>query len=354
MNTWHAPGRVNLIGEHTDYNGGLVLPFALLQGITVEGERRPGRRLELSSGGRTATVPLDGLSPGGVGGWAAYAAGVAGCLIEAGHRIGGAALRFSSDLPQGAGLSSSAALECATAVALRDLFELEIEPLELARIAQRAEHLYAGVPCGLLDQAASMLGRPGHALLMDFRDELITPIPLESGDHRVLVIDTRAEHRHGDGGYADRRASCEKAAALLGVPTLREVSEAPDGLDDPVLRRRVRHVVGENRRVEEAVRLLESGATAEVGPLLTASHASLRDDYGVSWPEADLAVETAVAAGAAGARMVGGGFGGSVIALVASDRIPAVEAAVTAAFAEGGRPAPSFLTAVAGPGARAL
>ncbi|MCD0453124.1 galactokinase [Actinocorallia sp. API 0066] len=354
---WHAPGRVNLIGEHTDYNDGLVLPFALPQGITVAAARRADGVLDLESGGRHARVPLAGLVPGAVTGWAAYVAGVAGALLEAGHPVGGATLRFTSDLPAGSGLSSSAALECATAVALNDLYGLGLTAKELVPVAQRAENAYAGVPTGVLDQSASLLCEEGHALLLDVRSGLSSQIPLELGDYRVLVIDTHARHSLGDGQYAARRASCEEAARKLGVPSLRDVrnlAEALTRLKDPVLRRRVKHVVTENHRVEATVGLLRAGAVAEVGALLTASHLSLRDDYQVSWPEADAAVAVAANAGARGGRMVGGGFGGSVIVLAHRDALPAVREAVTARFTTTGWHPPTYLEATAAPGAHRL
>ncbi|GAA3241633.1 galactokinase [Actinocorallia longicatena] len=353
IGVWHAPGRVNLIGEHTDYNAGLVLPFALPQGVTVAGSRRDDGLLEIHSQGRSETVDLAGLEPGSVTGWAAYVAGVAGVLREAGHPVGGATLRFVSDLPPGAGVSSSAALECATALALTALYGVRLDRAELVLVAQRAENRYAGVPCGVLDQSASLLCRAGHALLLDCASGESAQIPLDLGDHRVLVVDTRADHRLGDGGYADRRASCEKAAGLLGVAALRELTDPEPPLDDPVLRRRVRHVVGENLRVEAAVGHLRRGEIAAIGPLLTASHVSLRDDYEVSWPEADAAVEAALGAGALGARMFGGGFGGSILALVHLDALPRVRTAVTTVFAGNGWTSPVFLEAVASPGAHA-
>ncbi|ROO90138.1 galactokinase [Actinocorallia herbida] len=354
---WHGPGRVNLIGEHTDYNDGLVLPFALPQGITAEASRRDDGILELHSNGQSATVPLDGLAPGSVQGWAAYAAGVAGALREAGHPVGGATLRYSSDVPSGSGLSSSAALECVTAVALNDMYGLGLSAKELVPFAQRAENAYAGVPTGVLDQSASLLCTAEHALLLDVRSGLSSQIPLELGGFRILIVDTRVHHALGDGKYGERRAECEEAARLLGVPALRDVrnlGEALGRLKDPVLRRRVKHVVTENHRVEATVGLLRAGAIAEVGALLNASHLSLRDDYQVSWPEADFTVEAAVRAGARGGRMVGGGFGGSVILLTRADTLDTVRDAVTARFATAGRPAPDYLVATAAPGARRL
>jgi galactokinase len=353
---WHAPGRLNLIGEHTDYNGGLVLPFALAEGVSVAAARRDDDLLEfrsLQAIGEPVSVRLSTLTPGAVTGWGAYPAGVAWALRSLG--IGGASLLFDADLPQGAGLSSSAALECATALALSELYGLSIDRPALARLAQRAENEFAGMPCGIMDQSASLLCTAGNALMLDCLTGLSTEVPLPLGGFTLLVIDTRAAHELVAGEYADRRASCERAAALLGITTLREVKDlaaALTALPDPVLRRRVQHVVTENHRVEATAGLLRAGAVAEIGALLTASHLSLRDQFEVSWPEADVAVEEAIRSGARGGRMVGGGFGGSVLALVPSPRVPEVEAAVTTAFASRGWASPAFLHAVPSAGAR--
>jgi galactokinase len=354
---WRAPGRVNLIGEHTDYNDGLVLPFALRQGVTVSAARRDDGVFALRSLQSSSAVEVSDPVPGSVPGWAAYAAGVAWSLRSAGHAVGGASLLVDADLPQGAGLSSSAALECAVAVALCDLYGIEVPRPELARIAQRAENDFVGVPCGIMDQSASLLCTADHALLLDCRSGLSTQAPLDLAGLKLLVIDTRASHELVDGGYADRRAACEKAAELLGLPSLRDVTdlgEALSRLGDPVLRRRTQHVVTENHRVEATVGLLRAGAVAEVGALLTASHLSLRDQFEVSWPEADVAVEEAVRAGARGARMVGGGFGGSVIALVPDGRAERVRDAVTTAYQGRGWTEPVFLEAEPSDGARRL
>jgi galactokinase len=354
---WRAPGRVNLIGEHTDYNDGLVLPFALTQGVTVTAARRDDGAFELRSRQAPDAVRAVDPVPGSVTGWAAYAAGVAWALREAGHGVGGASVLIDSDLPQGAGLSSSAALECAVAVALCDLYGLRVPGPELARLAQRAENDFVGMPCGTMDQSASLLCAEGHALLLDCRSGLSTQVPLDLAGLRVVIIDTRAEHELVDGAYASRRAACEKAATLLGVPALRDVDDlagALKRLTDPVLRRRTQHVVTENHRVQATAGLLRAGAVAEVGALLTASHLSLRDEFEVSWPEADVAVEEAVRAGARGARMVGGGFGGSVIALVPADRVASVTDAVKAAYAARGWTEPRFLDAVPSAGAGRL
>mgnify|MGYP001320156511 CR=1 FL=1 len=361
---WHAPGRVNLIGEHTDYNDGLVLPFALSLGVSVAAARRDDGLVEVRSrqAGTAVTLPVDGgpvvaegLPPDQA--WAAYPIGVARVLRE--HGTGGASLLIDSDLPQGAGLSSSAALECATALALCDLYEVEIDRPTLARLAQRAENEQVGVPCGLLDQSASLLCTAGRALMLDCRTGLSSQVPFAPADAglTVLVVDTGASHALADGEYGRRRAECEEAAARLGVPALRDVTDLAGALAklrDPVLRRRVQHVVTENHRVEATVGLLRAGAVTELGAMLNASHLSLRDQYEVSWPEADRTVDAALRAGARGGRMIGGGFGGSVIILTAADRAPRVRDAITAAYAEHGWRPPRFFEAVPSDGARRL
>jgi galactokinase len=365
---WLAPGRANLMGEHTDYNDGFVLPFALGQGVTAAAARRPSRRLTLCSRqepGDVVEVGLDGLAPGRVTGWAAYPAGVAWALEAAGHRVPGAYLAIDSDLPAGAGLSSSAALECATALALTALGGLDVPRTELVRIARRAENEFAGVPTGIMDQSASLLCRAGHALLLDCRSLETSQVPFDpaAAGTGLLLINTRARHELADGEYGRRRAECEEAARRLGIPSLRDLTNLADtdSLTDPVLRRRARHVVTDNQRVLEVVALLRapSGPSSdtyrEIGRLLTQSHVSLRDDFEVSWPEADAAVEAALAAGAAGARMIGGGFGGSVLALVpaaADQGSGPVRDAVTGAYARRGWTAPEFLDAVPADSAR--
>jgi len=383
---WHAPGRANLIGEHTDYNEGFVLPFALDRGtlaaaaLTGDGtlELRDAAMLEAQASGTRASgtrasgtrasgtgasgarvsVPLDGLAPGQVTGWAAYPAGVAWVLREAGYPVTGASLAIDSDLPQGAGLSSSAALECAAALALTQLQGIDVPRAELAALARRAENDFVGVPSGIMDQSASLLGQAGHALLLDCRSGAVTPVPLDpaSAGLALLIIDTRARHALTDSGYAARHRECEAAARALGVRSLRDVDDADEAvsrLADPVLRRRARHVITENHRVLQAVDLMRAGQFGGVGKLLSASHASLADDFEISWPEADTTVAAAVGAGALGARMMGGGFGGSVIALVPEDAAP-VRAAVGAAFDRQGWPAPAFLDAPPSDGAHRL
>ena len=358
---WRAPGRANLIGEHTDYNQGWVLPFALDLGVTVAAARRDDGVLAICSRqapGAPAELPVASLAPGAVTGWAAYPAGVAWALREAGHRLaGGAELAVDSDLPQGAGLSSSAALECATALALAELYRLDLPRPELATLAWRAENDFVGVPSGIMDQSASLLSEAGHALLLDCRSGETAAVPLNPAATglALTIIDTGARHDLGDGRYAQRRSECDRAASLLGVGSLRDVTSlaAVAGLADPVLRRRARHVITENSRVKETVALLSGGDMAGVGVVLHASHVSLRDDFEVSWPEADVAVDAAEAAGALGARMMGGGFGGSALALVPAGQ-RAVSAAVTAEFSRRGWPPPVFLQAIPSAGALRL
>ncbi|MFF2045122.1 galactokinase [Kitasatospora sp. NPDC058170] len=359
--TWAAPGRVNLIGEHTDYNDGFVLPIALPHTTVVQARRREDQVLRLfsSKGGDDAPVVLrvDELAPGSVKGWAGYPAAVVWALREAGHPVSGADLHIDSTVPTGAGLSSSAALECAVAAAYNDLHGLGLTPAELALTAQRAENRFVGVPCGIMDQMASMCCREGHALLLDSRDLTMRQVPFDLGRAglSLLVADTRVKHDLADGAYARLRAGCEEAAAALGLPALRELAPArlPEALDrlPDRLRPLVRHVVTEQTRVEQAVALLETGDLDGLGPILTAGHASLRDDFGTSCPETDLAVEAAVAAGALGARMTGGGFGGSVIALVRTEAAETVAAAVGQAFARAGYTLPRTFTALPSPGA---
>ena len=366
---WLAPGRANLMGEHTDYNDGFVLPFALGQGVTAAAARNPDRtrRLTLCSRQEPADmveVDLDGLAPGRVTGWAAYPAGVAWALEAAGHRVPAASVAIDSDVPAGAGLSSSAALECATALALTSLGGLDVPRGELVTLTRRAENEFAGVPTGIMDQSASLLCRAGHALLLDCRSLEASQVPFDpgAGGASLLLINTRARHELADGEYGRRRAECEEAARRLGIPSLRDLTNLSDtdSLADPVLRRRARHVVTDNQRVLEVVALLRapSGPSAEtyreIGRLLAQAHASLRDDFEVSWPEADAAVEAALAAGAAGARMIGGGFGGSVLALVPAAARGPVRDAVTEAFARRGWTAPEYLDAVPADSARQL
>ncbi|ROQ24620.1 galactokinase [Streptomyces sp. PanSC19] len=361
---WAAPGRVNLIGEYTDFNDGFVLPLALPHTTVAAVSRRDDGVLRLHSAdvdGGIVQLDADALEPLSGSGWAAYPAGVVWALREAGHPVAGADVHLASTVPTGAGLSSSAALEVVTALALNDLFGLGLSRSELARIAQRAENAFVGVPCGVMDQMASACAEEGHALHLDTRDLSYRQVPFDLAGEglRLLVVDTRVKHALGDGAYAERRAGCEAGARALGVRTLREVSaahlpEALDRLSDETIRRYVRHVVSDNARVERTIALLDAGATRAVGTVLTEGHASLRDDLRVSCPELDLVVEAANAAGALGARMTGGGFGGSAVVLVETARSEEVSAAVAKAFAEAGHAAPGIFPAVPSAGARRL
>ncbi|MDU0294429.1 galactokinase [Saccharothrix longispora] len=360
---WSAPGRVNLIGEHTDYNDGFVLPFALPHRTAVAAAARDDGVLRVATLGddggaqRAEPIAVADLAPGRVDGWAAYPAGVAWVLREQGL-TGGADLVIAGDVPAGAGLSSSHALECAVALALLGLAGRPADDLQqVARWVQRAENDFAGAPTGLLDQTASLCCTEAHVLFLDVRSFTTEQVPFDAAAHglEVLVVDTRSSHSHTDGGYGARRSGCEEAAGLLGLPALRDLPVAE--LDGALarlpgqLRPLVRHVVTENERVLAAVELLRADRLAELGPLLDASHASLRDDYRVSAPELDAAVDAAVDAGALGARMVGGGFGGSAIALVPVERHDGVVAAVLDAFARKGWTTPRTFTAVPSAGA---
>jgi len=355
---WRSPGRVNLIGEHTDYNDGFVLPLALTRGTDVRAARRDDRVLRVASaqrGDETVELALESLAPGSVDGWAAYVAGTAWALAERGVDVPGADLLVDGTVPRGAGLSSSASLECATAGALLALAGADLPLRDVALLAQHAENDFVGMPCGVMDQFASTHARAGHLLLLDTRSLEVRHIPfdLAADGLALLVVDTKAPHQLVDGEYAARRASCEEAARLLGVPALRDVVDlgsALAALDDDVLRRRVRHVVTENGRVLDVVDLLESGDVRAIGPLLTASHVSLRDDYEVSCRELDLVVDTALGAGALGARMTGGGFGGSAIALVDAGSVEHVRGEILAAFSAAGLTAPAFVDAEPGAG----
>ncbi|MFI7215231.1 galactokinase [Micromonospora maritima] len=351
---WAAPGRVNLIGEHTDYNDGFVLPFALPLRTVVAAATGPDGRWTVWSELDDEPVEFGAEAadePGRVDGWAAYVAGVVWALRAAGLDVPGARLAIASDVPVGSGLSSSAAIESAVLAALVDLGGLDVPTERWPRLAQRAENDYVGAPTGIMDQSAVIRGLQGHALFLDCRTEEVEQIPfdLDAAGLAVLVVDSRAPHRHADGEYAARRKSCERAAATLGVAALRDVPTADldaalARLDDDETRRRVRHVVTEDQRVLDTVALLRAGRVRDIGPLLTASHASMRDDFEITVPEVDTAVEAALTAGAHGARMTGGGFGGCVLALVDVDAADTVARAVADAYAERGFAAPGTLT----------
>ncbi|MFF5472885.1 galactokinase [Streptomyces achromogenes] len=362
---WAAPGRVNLIGEHTDYNDGFVMPFALPHQAVAAVSRRTDGVLRLHSadiGDGVTELRLDDLAPGGDDDWTAYPAGVVWALREAGHEITGADVHLASTVPTGAGLSSSAALEVVIALALNDLYGLGLKGWRLARLCQRAENVYVGAPTGIMDQTASACCETGHALFLDTRDlsQRQIPFDLAAEGLRLLVVDTQVKHAHSGGEYGKRRAGCEKGAALLGVDALRDIPY--DGLDAALARLGdeadvvplVRHVVTENERVERTVALLRAGDPRAIGPVLTEGHASLRDDFRISCPELDLVVDTALAGGALGARMTGGGFGGSAIVLAEAADVETLTKSVEAAFAAAGFTAPRVFEAVPSAGARRL
>ena len=366
---WSAPGRVNLIGEHTDYNDGFVLPMAIPHRAAVAvGPREDGKLVSATLGDdgelhRSDEVVVDELRPGSPSGWSAFPAGVAWALREAGHPVPGLNLMIVGDVPTGAGLSSSHALQCAVALALLDHLGLAPgEPnapslAEIARIVQRSENDYVGAPTGLLDQTASLRCVESNVLFFDVRSGEAEQVPFDprSASLELLVIDTRAKHSHSESGYGVRRKGCERAAELLEVKALRDVSAAqlPAALEQlpDELQPLVKHVVSENERVLSTVELLRSGGYAEIGPLLNASHASLRDDYRVSCLELDVAADAAVQAGALGARMIGGGFGGSAIALISSADRQRIESAVRSAFAERSLTEPRVFIAIPSAGA---
>ncbi|MCX5381966.1 galactokinase [Streptomyces sp. NBC_00083] len=361
---WAAPGRVNLIGEYTDFNEGFVMPLALPHTAVAAVALRSDGVLRLHSAdieGPVVELRTDELEPRSGAGWAAYPAGVVWALREAGHDVKGADVHLTSTVPTGAGLSSSAALEVVTALALRDLLELPLSMAELASLAQRAENAFVGVPCGIMDQTASACCAEGHVLHLDARDLTRRQIPFDLPAHglRLLVVDTRVQHALGDGAYAERRAGCERGARELGVRTLRELSSArlPDALRElssPTVRGYVRHVVSDNERVARVAGLLAAGDVRGVGPVLTEGHASLRDDLRVSCAELDLVVGTAVGAGALGARMTGGGFGGSAIVLVETAGVQRVSAALNSAFASASLTPPRLFEATPSRGAHQL
>jgi len=364
---WSAPGRANLIGEHTDYNDGFVLPFAIDRRTLVALGTRDDGMLRVAStfSDEVVEIPLAELdaaqASGALHGWAAYPLGMAWALGQAGADLGGvpgADLVLDSNVPVGAGLSSSAAIECAVALALNEVWQLGLPRETLALAGQRAENDVVGAPTGIMDQSASLLSRHDSAVFLDCRSQesRVVPLGFDAAGLAIAVINTHVVHAHATGGYGERRESCEAGARALGVAALRDVGidqlDRARGILDDVTFRRVRHVVTEDQRVLDTVHLLETEGPAAIGGLLDASHRSLRDDFEVSVPELDLAVDTALENGALGARMTGGGFGGSAIALVPIDGISRLQVAVDGAFAEHGFGAPDTFVVRPSEGAR--
>jgi galactokinase len=356
-----APGRINLIGEHTDYNLGWALPIALPQHTVVTFEPSDADAVSVRSDRVDGSVRISlRTKPGEVSGWAGYVAGVVWALRMAGHPVPGGTMSVSSDVEMGSGLSSSAALECAALGAFVTAAGWHIDRLEQARLAQRAENEYVGAPTGLLDQLSSLFGEESRALLIDFRKLTVEPVAFDPSVAGValLLIDSRERHGHVGGEYAARRVSCERAAADVGVVSLRELQDRSlsvlDGVTDPIDARRARHVLTENQRVFDFAAALGDSDYAEAGRIFSASHASMRDDFDITTANIDSIADTAVAAGALGARMTGGGFGGCVIALVPADRVEAVGAAVREAAQVAGYQEPVITRTRAARGAGVL
>ena len=354
-----APGRVNLIGEHIDYSEGFVLPFAIKDRTLAAARKRDDSIVRIASVQRRnkiVTVDIKDVKPGLKGEWERYALGV---LWSMGV-TSGVDLMIDGHVPLGAGLSSSAALECSVATAMNHLFDMEFSLEELARLTQRAENQYVGVPCGIMDQSVSMMATNGFALLLDCRDLSTRNIPFDVASHglELLIIDTQAHHALTDGGYAERRASCESVAAKLGIKSMRELTmEQLDSSRHLITETeyiRARHAVTEMKRVLDCVEALSIGDFVKVGQLINASHVSLRDDYTVSCPELDTAVDASLAAGAMGSRMVGGGFGGSAIALIQASKTTQTIRAVEKAFADKKFKAPRFFTSLPSQGAELI
>ena len=354
-----APGRVNLIGEHIDYSDGFVLPFAIKDRTFVAARKRDDSKVRIASAQRRSkvvTVDINQVKPGLKGEWERYALGV---LWSMGVNQG-VDLMIDGHVPLGAGLSSSAALECSVATAMNHLFDMGYNLEDLARLTQKAENKYVGVPCGIMDQSVSLMATQGSALLLDCRDLSTKNIPFDvaSSGLELLIVDTQAHHALTDGGYAERRASCESAVAKLGITSLRELTmeqlEASRSLLTETEFVRARHAVTEMQRVLDCVDALGNSDFEKVGRLINQSHASLRDDYTVSCPELDTAVDAAISAGALGSRMVGGGFGGSAIALIQAAKTRETIKAIERAFTSKGFKAPRFFNSLPSQGAELL
>lgn len=357
---WSAPGRVNLIGEHTDYNEGFVLPFDIANrtfaAVALRNENIA--RVCSSFDKQTFEIEVTSISKESVQGWASYPLGVIWAILESGSNGSGFDLFIDSNVPVGSGLSSSAALECSVALALNDLLGLGKSRAELAQIGQLAENEIVGAPTGIMDQTASLNGEIDHAVFIDCRslETELVPLRFNENNLELVVIDTTVSHRLVDGGYRERREACELGAKTLGVGSLRDLSpgdlvRAEAVLDGKVFQR-VRHVVTENQRVLETVQVLKSSGPKNIGELLLASHQSMRDDFEISIPELDFAVDSAMESGAIGARMTGGGFGGAAIALIEKNLVPVLTERVAAGFLAQGFASPNIFSVQADGGAK--
>ncbi len=357
---WSAPGRVNLIGEHTDYNEGFVLPFAIDRRTYAAISSRTDGIARVASGftDEVVEIPVEQISKDSVSGWSGYPLGVAWALMQAGAKPSGFDLYVESDVPVGAGLSSSAAIECSVAMGLNDLWDANLDRSSLAKIGQRAENEIVGAPTGIMDQTASLFGVVDHVVFLDCRSLVAEAIPLglQQNSLEIVVMDTKVSHRLVDGGYAARRAACEEGAMKMGVSSLRDLSVSDLGraelLLDPLVYKRTKHVVTENARVLETVALLRSSGPQTIGELLYSSHESMRDDFEISIEELDCAVEIAMGIGAVGSRMTGGGFGGAAIALIHSSKVAELKTAVSKAFEARGFAKPELFSVLADAGAK--
>ena len=360
VGVWSAPGRVNLIGEHTDYNEGFVLPFAINRRTFAAVSPREDdiARVASSFTKEVAEIPLDQISKDRVKGWSGYPLGVAWAIAASSRSQKGFDLFVDSNVPVGAGLSSSAAIEISVAIALNDLWEAGLDKQQLARIGQRAENEIVGAPTGIMDQTASLFGVVDHAVFLDCRSLMAEPVPLqlEQNGLEIVVIDTRVSHRLVDGGYASRRAACEEGSSKMGVASLRDLTEQDlekaQQILDPQVFRRIRHVVTENARVLRTVEKLKQVGPTSIGGELLASHASMRDDFEISIDELNLAVEVAMDSSAIGSRMTGGGFGGAAIALIESQKISDLTEKVLQAFSDKGYAEPAVFSVRADSGAK--
>jgi galactokinase len=357
MGVWSAPGRANLIGEHTDYNNGFVLPFGIDRRTYVAMGERTDQKLRVSSSfsEQVVEISLTSAKPEDLD-WALYPLGVAWVMRE--YQKTGLDLFIDSDVPIGAGLSSSAAVECSVALALNDLWDAGASRIELARIGQRAENEVVGAPTGIMDQTASLLARADGAVFIDCQSLETKTVALGLAEHGlvVAVMDTQVSHRHSDGGYRSRREACERGAKQMSVQSLRDLNVADlpraQSIMDELTFRRVKHVVTENARVLETLDALADGQLERLGELLLSSHASMRDDFEISIPELDLAVETAMQTGAVGSRMTGGGFGGAAIAIISEAKLAELEQNVKQAFAKAGYATPRVFAVLPSQGAR--